>query len=88
MVISTFLSPFLPHLPFLSSHRKAMFDSFRFFLLDFIFPTEAWKSVGWVMMTVVISFWHFCHWILTAGYRTWHQMLPIEMKTTQRGEQS
>lgn len=77
-----FSSPLLPHFFFLSSHRKAIFVSLRFFCL--IFSTGDWKHVGWVLLTVVTSFWHFCHWILTASYRSWHQMLPIEMKTAER----
>ena len=75
-----FSSPlFFPLLP-----QKSNVCFFTIFLLDLIFSTGDWKNVGWVLLTVVTSFWHFCHWILTASHRAWHQMLPIEMKTAER----
>ena len=83
-----FSSPFLPHFFFPLLPQKSNVCFFMIFLLDFIFSTGDWKNVGCVLLTVVISSWPFCPWILTASYRSWHQMLPIEMKTAQRGEQS
>ena len=79
-----FPSPFFPHLLFLSSHRKATCLLLYEFLLDFILSPGDWEDAGWVMM-MLIPFWHFCHWILSASYRTWLQMLPMGMGTGQRG---
>lgn len=55
-----FPSPSFPYLLFLSSHRKATCLLLYEFSLDFLLSPGDWEDVGWVMMVILIPFWHFC----------------------------
>lgn len=68
-----FSSHLSPYFLFLSSHRKA-----TCLLLYGVFLTISsiwdWEDVWLGKTMMVIPFWHFCHWILSASYGTCHQI--------------